>query len=73
MRKKRKRGSGRPFVPGPDPRRHRFTKAERKRGYKAAWAVCMLAGWEQLAWLSRKVRASYNASLRGQEPDDCPF
>jgi hypothetical protein len=43
------------FRPGPDPRRHRFTQAERRRGGRAAWRKLMEEAPWLLAWLQRRI------------------
>lgn len=50
------------FQPGPDPRRHTFTRAERKRGYRNA--VEKHPSFHVSAWVWRKVRGYYRARKR---------
>ena len=54
------------FLPGPDPDRHEFTRAERRRGYRNA-VVSQRPGSPcgdavgVLAWVWRRVRGYYRA------------
>jgi len=53
--------SGGKFQPGPDKRRHRFTKSECKRGYRAAMRK-LFAQWDPVdgpAWIAWKVKGWY--------------
>jgi hypothetical protein len=61
MPKKANRGS---FRPGPDPRRHAFTRAERRRGYRNAMAATLGRDIHVHAWLFRRVRGYYRARRR---------
>jgi hypothetical protein len=47
------------FLPGFDPRRHRFTKEEQRRGYQTA--MTQQPDWDLLGWVYRKVRGHYRA------------
>jgi hypothetical protein len=59
-RRKRRRNAG-SFGPGPDPRRHVFTRVECQRGYQAAMeGVGKCNDPTVSAWVWRKVRAYYN-------------
>jgi hypothetical protein len=49
------------FRPGPDPRRHVFTQAERRRGYRNAMAG---SNANVVAWVFRRVRARYRRLRR---------
>jgi hypothetical protein len=51
------------FQPGPDARRHRFTRAECQKGYAAALAKCM-SDWELYAWFYSKIRSHYRKVKR---------
>ncbi len=57
---KRKPNSG-SFKPGPDKRRHTFTRAERRRGYRTAMAT---SNPQILAWVYYRVRGYYRGRLR---------
>lgn len=59
-RSKRRKGQ---FLKGYDARRsnYRPTKEECRRGFKAAIAKAELEGWNELAWLLRKVRGYYRS------------
>lgn len=52
------------FRKGFDPRRHKLTRAERRRGYQSLMngGVNNLPA-EQIAWAWRKVRAYYRAKV----------
>ncbi len=56
--RKANRGS---FRKGPDPRRHVFSRAERKRGYRAAHANTFKEPWKH-AWFLRMIRSYYRAN-----------
>jgi hypothetical protein len=49
------------FRPGPDPRRHVFSRAERRRGYRTAMGA---NNAHVVAWLFRRVRGFYRARRR---------
>jgi hypothetical protein len=53
------------FLRGPDPNRHEFTRAERRRGYRNAVKAPRPGGpcddVKVLAWVWRKVRSYYRA------------
>jgi hypothetical protein len=57
------------FLPGPDPARHTFTRAERRRGYRNAvrnprpGTPCG-DSVHVLAWVYRRVRGYYCARRR---------
>jgi hypothetical protein len=55
------------FKPGPDRRRHVFTRAERRRGYKNAMARTLAEDVHVHAWLFRRVRGYYRARKRAGE------
>ena len=46
------------FRPGPDPRRHRFSRDECKRGGKAGFLTLMEDKPWLLLWLRKKLRAA---------------
>jgi hypothetical protein len=52
------------FRPGPDGRRHIFTRAERRLGYARAMQSTLHAGWDLHDWLFRRVRTYYRARRR---------
>jgi hypothetical protein len=54
------------FLPGPDPRRHTFSRRERKKGYAAALAAAaqLRDSGQRYAWLWRLVRGWYRAQRR---------
>ncbi len=54
--------SGR-FQPGPDRRRHKFTRAECQRGYRAALEKCS-QDWDLYAWFYYKIRGYYRKEKR---------
>jgi hypothetical protein len=56
------------FLHGPDPVRHQFTRAERKRGYLAATFACDAHSWERAAWFYYRIRGYYRAVRRGEIP-----
>jgi len=60
------RASNGRFLPGPDKGRHRFTRAERRRGYRNALAnaAALDDGAQVYAWIWRKVRGYYRARAR---------
>jgi hypothetical protein len=49
------------FRPGPDARRHVFTRAERRRGYRNAMAG---SDAHVVAWVFRRVRSHYRRLRR---------
>lgn len=53
----RKANSG-SFKPGPDPRRHKFTRTEQRLGYYRA-LLSNAADWDASAWFYRKIRSYY--------------
>ena len=56
------------FKPGADARRHQFTAAERRKGYRNAQRSCGsrpgIEGWDLAAWLFRRIRSYYRARRR---------
>lgn len=52
------------FKPGPDPRRHVFTRKERRKGYKRAMAH---GDVHVVAWVFRRVRGYYRACKQARE------
>ena len=61
MPKKANAGS---FQPGPDPRRHQFTRSERKKGYRNAMKATAERDINVHAWVWRRVRGYYRAKRR---------
>jgi hypothetical protein len=57
------RASAGRFKPGPDPRRHVFTRAERRRGYRVAMKN---ADPYTVALVFRRVRGFYRARRRAE-------
>ena len=49
---------GKPFRKGRDPRRHRFTTAERRQGFWTTWRLAMYDRPELLLWVRKRLRAS---------------
>jgi hypothetical protein len=47
------------FRPGPDARRHVFSKAECQRGYRAALAKCLSTDGRFQFWLCMRVYSHY--------------
>lgn len=45
------------FQKGPDPRRHKLTKADRRRGFDTTFNL-VLAGVLSQAWLAKRVKQS---------------
>jgi hypothetical protein len=64
MAKRRKPNKG-SFRPGPDPRRHVFTRAERRLGYYRALRIND-NDIDTAAWFYRKVRGYYRAKIRAE-------
>lgn len=60
----RKPNSG-SFKPGPDPRRHTFTRAERRLGYYRALRSNDYT-IDTAAWFYRKIRSYYRAQRRAE-------
>jgi hypothetical protein len=48
------------FAPGPDPRRHVFSAAERRKGFRVAALEKKLPS-RLRSWLRRKIRLYYRA------------
>jgi hypothetical protein len=66
---KKRRPNRTSFKPGPDPRRHRFSNAQQKKGHAHAVERALERGWDLSAWLYRKVRSHYRR--KGQwQPDN---
>lgn len=65
--KKRRRANSGSFQPGPDPRRHVFTRQDCWLGY----AVCYIKHPHLRHWLRRRVRCYY--AQREKQLAGCPF
>jgi hypothetical protein len=52
------------FKPGPDPRRHAFTRAERRKGFRNAMKRTLATNFHTHAWLFRKIRGQYRRKRR---------
>ncbi len=66
-RKKRKANRG-SFRPGYDPRRHVFTRAERRLGYlRCLTGYGKCSNPHVCAWVWRKVRSYYRSRNHGSE------
>jgi hypothetical protein len=61
MKKQQRKANGGSFKPGPDPRRHTFTRAERQRGFKQAQESTMRDTGLHRWWLTR-IRSYYRAN-----------
>jgi hypothetical protein len=48
------------FLPGPDPDRHRLTRAEKQKGFVIATEVAKMPSRTR-AWLWKKIRNYYQA------------
>jgi hypothetical protein len=55
---------GKPFRKGHDPRRHRLTTAERRRGFATTFRLAMYDRPELLLWLRQKRRAARRERMR---------
>lgn len=62
-RKRRRKPNPGSFKPGPDPRRHRFSREECRLGLMIAYAT---ATPEVAEWLRLKVKTYYAEKSRGQ-------
>jgi hypothetical protein len=62
MRRKRNPGW---FKAGPDPRRHKLTRADRAKGYARALALAGCDSAQLYAWIWRRVRSYYRLAGQG--------
>lgn len=61
-----KSGNRGSFKPGPDARRHQFTRAERAAGASAAYIVVAVNKPWLIAWLQRKIRKTCTTRARAR-------
>jgi hypothetical protein len=52
------------FLPGPDPDRHQFTRAERRKGF--FWAMNGKMPSRMRAWLRQKITRYYQAKAEAR-------